>query len=294
MPQRPSEPKLRSLVAIRAEGAGTPFFCVPAFGSDIEHYRLLSRHVGPSRRFYVLISQGFDGSVPPHDKIEDMAASYIEQIRVVQPHGPYFVGGASSGGTVAWEMAQQLHAMGEPVGLLLLIDAFHRGHERYQPDPRPGRTGVDTLLSRFDFHVGNLVTRDRKAQIEYISSLVRGRLQRAGMHLPALVGGETPEERRSTLFQRVREANLRALTHYFPERYPGKATLFYCTGESIRTFKDRRLLWSGLAADGLELRLLEGEHETLLEEPNVALLGEELRAVLDRADREIARTPSAA
>ena len=51
-----------------------------------------------------------------------MAAQYIAALRVVQPEGPYLLGGASFGGTVALEMAQQLQAQGQQVALLTLID----------------------------------------------------------------------------------------------------------------------------------------------------------------------------
>ena len=46
----------------------------------------------------------------------------LREIRAVQPKGPYFIGGHSFGGIVAFEMAQQLHRQGQSVGLLVLLD----------------------------------------------------------------------------------------------------------------------------------------------------------------------------
>ena len=40
----------------------------------------------------------------------------------MQPHGPYYLGGLSFGGAIAFEMAQQFHASGEFVGLVALMD----------------------------------------------------------------------------------------------------------------------------------------------------------------------------
>ena len=51
-----------------------------------------------------------------------MAADYLRQIRSVQPRGPYFLGGFSFGGLVAFEMAQQLRQSGQQLALLVLID----------------------------------------------------------------------------------------------------------------------------------------------------------------------------
>jgi len=55
-----------------------------------------------------------------------------------QPEGPYYLGGASFGGLVAFEMAQQLHAMGHQVGLLALLDTPGPGAYRLQ-DARAAR-----------------------------------------------------------------------------------------------------------------------------------------------------------
>ena len=58
-----------------------------------------------------------------HTRIEDMAKSYIQRIREKQPEGPYLLGGMCAGGLIAYEMASQLHAQGEPVELVLILDA---------------------------------------------------------------------------------------------------------------------------------------------------------------------------
>lgn len=53
-----------------------------------------------------------------------MASCYIEGLQTIQPVGPYYLGGWSLGGIIAWEMAQQLSAAGEEVALLALIDSY--------------------------------------------------------------------------------------------------------------------------------------------------------------------------
>jgi len=51
--------------------------------------------------------------VPHRCRFENVAHRYIEEIRQVQPHGPYMLGGYCLGGTLALEMARQLIASGE-------------------------------------------------------------------------------------------------------------------------------------------------------------------------------------
>jgi nonribosomal peptide synthetase CepC len=53
-----------------------------------------------------------------------MAADYLEQIRAVQPSGPYYFLGWSLGGRIAQAITALLEAKGEEVGLLTLLDAY--------------------------------------------------------------------------------------------------------------------------------------------------------------------------
>src|SRR5262249_9210572 len=74
--------------------------------------------------FYGLRARGVDELVEPHETVEMMAAEYVREIRSIQPHGPYFIGGSCVGGVVALDIAQQLRARGEPIGLLVLVDSL--------------------------------------------------------------------------------------------------------------------------------------------------------------------------
>ena len=84
----------------------------------------LAQHMKPDYPLYGLQSQGLDGKHSCHTRIEDMAAHYLEEIHTVQAKGPYHLGGFSLGGLVAYEMACQLVARGEEVGLLVLFDTY--------------------------------------------------------------------------------------------------------------------------------------------------------------------------
>jgi thioesterase domain-containing protein len=53
-----------------------------------------------------------------------MAADYLEDIRAMQPAGPYSLVGECLGGIVVYEIARQLVAQGQQIGTLVLIDAI--------------------------------------------------------------------------------------------------------------------------------------------------------------------------
>ena len=105
----------RSLVAIQPEGKNPPFFAVPGVGGNVLVFARLAKLLGDAQPFYGLQARGLDGKEKPFMRVEEMAAHYIEEIRSIQPHGPYLIGGTCTGGLAAYEIAQQLMAQGRLV-----------------------------------------------------------------------------------------------------------------------------------------------------------------------------------
>src|SRR5262249_23036704 len=150
-----------------AGGASPPLFCVHPIGGEVLCYRDLARALGAQRPVYALQAPGVDGRSAPLQSVEEMAAHYLTAMRTVQAHGPYFVGGWSVGGLVAFEMARQLEIEGEEVGLLALIDSLPPGHDAYsRATPAsfaldrsaqllPGDAPASTVKALFDVYVAN-------------------------------------------------------------------------------------------------------------------------------------------
>jgi pimeloyl-ACP methyl ester carboxylesterase len=113
-------------VAIRRHGSRPPFFGVPFFGvpgnGGALCFHTLARRLGSDQPFYGFQPQDQDGERTNLLEIEDIAANYVREVRALQPEGPYFLGGHSSGGLVAFEMARQLRSQGRDVALLALFD----------------------------------------------------------------------------------------------------------------------------------------------------------------------------
>jgi hypothetical protein len=100
----------RPFFYLHGDWGGKAFYCYP-----------LAHELGADQPFYVLEPYRFDGlPVPP--TFEAMAEAHLKSLRAVQPEGPYLLGGFCSGGLVAYEMARQLHAQGQKVDLLVLMD----------------------------------------------------------------------------------------------------------------------------------------------------------------------------
>ncbi|KAG0352843.1 Alpha/Beta hydrolase protein [Gamsiella multidivaricata] len=111
------------LLPLKLKGSRPPLFCVHAvFGLSLSFIGL-SKHLDPDQPIYGLQARGLDGHEQLPETIEDMAQDYVDQIRRVQPHGPYHLLGWSFGGSVAHSMATQLERQGEEVALLALMDS---------------------------------------------------------------------------------------------------------------------------------------------------------------------------
>jgi thioesterase domain-containing protein len=273
-----------SLVAIQSNGSKPPLFFIHAVGGNILSYRDLSRYLGPDQPFYGLQAQGLDGKQAPHTRVEDMAALYIREIRTLQPEGPYFLGGDSSGGMVGFEMAQQLHAQGQKVALLALFDTYFPSDFKYLSSPTLLRSKTYHFAQKIDLHLGNLLLRSPQDQLSYILGIacrIKIRIERKLRESTCKIYQDS-EHSLSRVLQEVLNAHFQARSTYVPQVYPGRITLFLSRDTPERSFYDSRLDWSNMAAEGLEIHVVPGSHEKLFGEPHVRVLAEKLRVCLQR------------
>jgi thioesterase domain-containing protein/aryl carrier-like protein len=125
---------LSMLLPIRAQGSRPPFFCIHPGGGLSWCYMPLARFVPADIPLYGLQPRGLDGKSALFGSVEEMAAGYIEEIRKVQPTGPYHLIGFSFGGAGAHEVAVQLQEAGEEVAALVIMDTYP-GNEPSVVDP---------------------------------------------------------------------------------------------------------------------------------------------------------------
>ncbi|MGW1681155.1 amino acid adenylation domain-containing protein [Saccharopolyspora sp. NPDC002376] len=115
---------LEILLPLRTEGSKPPLFCVhPAAGLAWPFSRLL-KHIDDERPIYGIQSRGLAEPQPVAASLSEMADEYLEHIRQVQPHGPYYFLGWSFGGVVAHEMSTHLQEQGEEVRFLCMLDSY--------------------------------------------------------------------------------------------------------------------------------------------------------------------------
>ncbi|MFN2576061.1 MAG: amino acid adenylation domain-containing protein [Pyrinomonadaceae bacterium] len=279
-----------SLVPIQPRGARPPFFCVHAVGGNVLEYYDLARKLPSDQPFYGLQSRGLNDGDAPDERIDVMAAHYIKELREVQENGPYFLGGRSLGGIIAYEMACQLRAQGHEVGLLALLDSYPVGYERLAPDGDSPGMKTRRLLKRVRAHVSNLSRLRGREKLVYIVDKskygpvrVKSKVWRTVYRSYQNLGRELP---RGLLD--VEEFNWLAAQSYRPQLYDGRVTLFWAS-KDLRAKFDMIEGWMTLARDGMELHEISGTHLDMIKEPHVGELARVLNDCLLKAHLQDAR-----
>ena len=267
------------LVEIQTQGSRPPFFCVHPHGGNVLVYRELSKQLGPDQPFFGLQSRGLDGSEPPLETIEDMAELYRTEIRKVQPHGPYFLGGYCMGGAVAYEIACQLRNAGEEVALLALFDTME-----FSSFATPSFLQMSYYnCQRFAFHAANVLKLNSGDRSKFISEKVRGLRLRLPVWIASATNnseGEKPSE--ADALGRVWKANFDAYLKYVAKPYPGTVTDIRPHSQ-YHLFDDSRLKWDRLAMSGQRIVTLPVNPPAILSDPFVKHLAQTLKQCIDQA-----------
>jgi thioesterase domain-containing protein len=277
-----------SLVTVQPEGTSRPLFMVPGIGGNVVVYAELARALGRDQPFYGLQSLGLDGRAVPLDRVEAIAAHYVGEIRRLQPHGPYSVGGACFGGAVAYEMAHQLHAQAEEVDFLLLVETW--------PPPKR-RPVVDTAL-RYSHHVRFLTSAARRSLAQLLLS---PRKLAVNLYRYFKVLGEMIVQRdvyrgdsAAMYVDRVSAANMRAFARYQPQPYDGEIHLVVASVRPIGSGQDPRLYWADFARGGVRrFDIPARDSGVILKSPHVERLSDWMREALRTARQKGPRAAQA-
>jgi thioesterase domain-containing protein/acyl carrier protein len=174
------------LLPIQPHGARPALFCVHPVTGLSWHYRGLVSHLEADQPVYGLQARGLDGGSSPALTIEAMALDYIQQIRCIQPHGPYYLLGWSFGGKVVHSMATQLEQQGERVALLAVLDATP-GH--VQLDNKP-ELAEDDFYHLFVRHAVGSLSETGHYLWDKTRAVFQNNVQLAQRFSPRICGGD--------------------------------------------------------------------------------------------------------
>jgi thioesterase domain-containing protein len=203
--------------------------------------------------------------------MDELVDRYIQEMRTVQPQGPYLLGGVSFGGMVALAVAQRLQADGQEVALLALLDT-----------PAPNAFSPKPINQRLRGHVNNTL----KFGLKYLVKKFGNRWDWIRFLRLRLAGEKTSNVDR---YRFVQAAYKQMTINYTPEAYSGRVALFLasdrdalsnsiCDPELVTI--DANFGWGNLVTGELHIYEVPGDHLGILKEPQVQVLAQKLKACL--------------
>ncbi|MEM9163064.1 MAG: alpha/beta fold hydrolase [Cyanobacteria bacterium P01_F01_bin.4] len=270
-----------ALVCLKAGSTSRPpLFCLHPGGGHVFCYHPLAQQLEtPDRAVYGLQAPGLAGEPPPAQSLPALANRYIQAIQTVQRHGPYHLAGWCLGGTIAFEMARQLQAAGETVAALILIDSEAPQVEAtteaqlltrlmqeilvYADPANADPVAVATRSASITALLSDFANLDTSAQLQHALALAQSQ---------NLLPPEVQLPQAQTLWQ-VYKHNVQASAAYQPQPFAGSALLLWARAGLPEAMVKNRA-WLALIQGDVQIRILEGDHYTILQPPYVAALGQ--------------------
>ncbi len=252
------------LVPLQPNGSKPPLFFVPAGYGDLFAFQDIAHAMG--------MNQPVLGLQPASAKqvktfrqmsVHRLVSAYIDQIKRVQPTGPYLLSGYSAGGIIVVELARELIRLGNEIGLLVIFDP--PSHVPFWLD----------WFYQVNYHI-SVATR-----LTSVARRFRSRFARR-------------------LFHTVLDEGLRTHSAVIREHhvapYPGRITHFRSrlSQSSLVSLRPMGWFWRRIASEGTEVHWIPGTHYGLLRGRGASVVVDELRDCLSRAEASIQQTQSPA
>ena len=265
---------LSMIVPIRPRGTSAPLFIIHSYLL----YGVLPRIVEQDRPVYGVRELL---GVPEPQTVVERAASYVKEILRVCPDGPVSLAGWCAAASLTVEIARQLRELDHQVALVALFDAERPG---YLPVVRG--YWYFRLIASVKFHFRRLRGEYRRKKLMYFHNILRRfwdkvveslfmRHRTLVLRLQRLFGFPLPDAVFNNTWARVA-----AIQNYAPARYPGKVWLFRALDVPRVPQTDETLGWKDIVDGGVEVVFVDGDHESMFQQPHVDLLSQRLRQAL--------------
>jgi thioesterase domain-containing protein len=241
--------------------------------------------VGADRPCYGLQARGLYGDAAPHETFEEAAADYLVEMRSVQPHGPYLLAGFSGGGITAYEIARQLQDAGEEVAFLGLLDTPLANDQEL------------TLRDRALIHWQRIAREKHR----YLTNFLADRLAWEWNKFRRRISGDAPPPPSDRFHSEAIEgAFRRACLRYQTPSLDRAIALFrpklrptHVLGPDRMINADRRFIYhdNGWSRYVRKVDVVEvpGDHDGMVLEPSVRVLGAKLRKAIAEAEAAATR-----
>lgn len=277
-------PDWSSLVALQTNGSRPPLFFAAPVGGNVLSYRDLMRHLPPDQPCYGLQALGLDGTQTAQASVFEISQHYVKEVMTFQPSGPYYLAGSSFGGLVAYEMAQQLHDLGQSLALVVMIDAYGPNYPRRLPGTSRVRRKIYKYLRRIQTHLSNLTYTDWRGRLTYVQVKGRKLIKRLNRRLRKKINqvrNPLPRELRQVRNVHMGAAKRKKRHMREQRRFDGRLVLFRADNQPLGIYPDPKLGWGAVVGDYIEVYEIPGHHTSIIYEPRAPVLAQKLNQILD-------------
>lgn len=243
----------------RGDSSRLPFFAIVPPAEDSLGYAILARHMGPEQSVYKVQGHAPIVGKRPYteQEMQSLAVEYVMAMRSVQPKGPYCLGGLCDGAHIGERVVMELEAQGQEVALFAVIDTWVLHNSQ-----RPWLWRVDYFQRR----LRDASSRGLAEQLQFYKQAASNRIQRLIGKLPARTDWEDT---------------------YWPQQeipisYSAPVLLFKRPKQPYYYVKDPQMGWGARTKTGVEIHEIDFDHDYLLREPHVRVLGEKIAASVKR------------
>jgi thioesterase domain-containing protein len=271
----------RAIIPLQPHGSRTPVFACAGHNGDVFCYRTLVKYLGDDQPFFGLQPPGLDGQSEPLTRVEDLAAYFATQIKAFQPNGPYIMAGYCAGGTIAFELAQQLLRAGSQIDAVVLFGAPYATSYRWRSQIQLQLEGECARVARHARAMISLSGAQRRAYIREKLKLILPSNRNADPEtlLPvsngkkAEVSDSVTEEVKARRIN-VQRATFAALARYAPVHFPGRLMLLLPCKNWARSSR-QPLRWRSVADRAEEHYGPDDCHtDVMLLEPNARIFAQ--------------------
>jgi thioesterase domain-containing protein len=272
------------IVTFRTTGDGLPLFCLPGAGGDADIFEHMVPAMPEGQPVYAIDMESLC-DVREKFTIEQLAPLYLDVIRGIQKHGPYFFCGYSFGGLLAYEMAIRLIDEGERADLVALLDAANPAMLSNLSEAEVAQFHKTYLIDRLKRYGVQLIRGDIKTFTKrgfafiatnvgrFVMPAVKSGFRIANMPLPEIVRSNDP-------------GFLRAWKAYVPKHYTKGLVVFRVQDRGPEHDSDQSMGWDACVGGGVQVHTVPGDHVDMMTMPPVSVIAGKLSTYLDNGSQQ--------
>lgn len=275
------------LVTIKNSGSRNPLYFAHGISGNVFKYYELAQLLDRDQPSYGLQAVGLNGIEKPLTTMKEIAAHHVKEIMIFQPKGPYALAGGSFGGYLAYEMAQQLKAIGQEVSFLCLFDVESLSELSFLPSGLKQIKGAQLFTQRFIKRAISLISSDKENRKKYLQlklqqkNAIGGENEKDDLEswldkhkMVELIGEESAAN-----FRNIEEACYKAMINYKIEKYDGEITLIRAEEGFFNNTFSKELGWQHFSKK-VDVHIVSGDHNSIFWEPNVLALAKVVGGLL--------------